>query len=88
MVDRLEQARLVERRRDPRDRRAWTIFLTDKALPVVEQLRAVGETVVSDALVDLSAEEVEKLTDLWSRVRATLTPSEKSPPRLSGTAHG
>ena len=33
MIDRLEEAGLVERRRDPGDRRAWRIYLTDKARP-------------------------------------------------------
>ncbi|MFM6933046.1 MAG: MarR family winged helix-turn-helix transcriptional regulator, partial [Novosphingobium sp.] len=31
MVDRLQDAALVERRPDPSDRRAWRLFLTDKA---------------------------------------------------------
>ncbi len=31
IVDRLEEAGLVERQRDPVDRRAWRLFLTDKA---------------------------------------------------------
>ena len=30
MIDRLQEAGLVERRADPADRRAWRIFLTDK----------------------------------------------------------
>jgi DNA-binding MarR family transcriptional regulator len=30
MIDRLEEANLVERRRDPGDRRAWLIFLTPR----------------------------------------------------------
>ena len=38
MIDRLEEAGLVERRRDPADRRAWRIFLTDKARPVLSDL--------------------------------------------------
>ena len=91
MVDRLEQAELVERRRDPRDRRAWQVFLTDKALPVIEELRALGDMVVREAMVDLSAEEIETLSDLLSRIRgAASTPpqSEGQPSKISGTAHG
>ncbi|MGJ3629365.1 MarR family winged helix-turn-helix transcriptional regulator [Sphingomonas sp. MMS24-JH45] len=40
MIDRLEDLGLVERRRDPADRRAWQIFLTDAATPVLDRLRA------------------------------------------------
>src|SRR5258706_15552124 len=39
MVDRLEEAGLVERRRDPADRRAWQIFPPPQALPPLHQLR-------------------------------------------------
>lgn len=50
MIDRLEEARLVERRRDPGDRRAWLIFLTDKARPIIEELRALADDLFVDAL--------------------------------------
>ena len=35
LVDRLEEAGLVERRTDPRDRRAQRLHLTEKAEPVI-----------------------------------------------------
>src|SRR3546814_16979476 len=51
MVDRLEQAGLVERRHDPNDRRAWRIFFPDAAMPLIEGIRAeerrVGKACVS-----------------------------------------
>jgi len=46
MVDRLEEAALVERRRDPGDRRAWQIFLTPKALPLLDQLRGLADGLI------------------------------------------
>ena len=77
MIDRLEQAGLVERRRDPSDRRVWQIFLTDAADPVVEELRAVGGTMLEQATSALSAEEVEHLCSYLSRVRGTLIAAEE-----------
>lgn len=50
MVDRLEQAGLVERRRDPQDRRAWQLFLTAAAEPIAERLQAVGQSVLNESL--------------------------------------
>src|SRR3954469_10310566 len=41
MIDRLEEAGMVERRRDPSDRRAWQLFLTEKSRPVIDDLRIV-----------------------------------------------
>jgi len=40
MLDRLEEAGLVERRRDPADRRAWRLFLTDRSRELIDQIRA------------------------------------------------
>ena len=43
MVDRLEEAGHVERRRDPGDRRAWRIFLTDKSRPLLDRLGTIAD---------------------------------------------
>jgi DNA-binding MarR family transcriptional regulator len=40
MLDRLEEAELIERRRDPADRRAWRLFLTDRSRELIDQIRA------------------------------------------------
>src|SRR4029079_3663262 len=41
IVDRHEEAGLVERTRDPDDRRAWRLNITDKAQPLIKKLQAV-----------------------------------------------
>src|SRR4029453_11183160 len=40
IIDRLEEAGLVERKPDPVDRRAWRLYLTEKAGPIVPRLTA------------------------------------------------
>src|SRR5690606_18668092 len=50
MIDRLEEAELVERRRDPGDRRAWRIFLTPKARPVLAGLHRVAMDTLEELL--------------------------------------
>jgi DNA-binding MarR family transcriptional regulator len=72
MVDRLEEAGLVERRADPADRRAWRLHLTERAHPILEELRAVGEIVMDEALAGISAAEQEMLGALLGRLRANL----------------
>lgn len=73
MVDRLEQAGLVERRRDPQDRRAWQLFLTDAAEPIAEQLQAIGQTVLNDSLDGLAGQDREAIMTILGTIRDNLT---------------
>ncbi|HEX8413345.1 MAG TPA: MarR family transcriptional regulator [Sphingomicrobium sp.] len=73
MIDRLEEAGLVERRRDPLDRRAWNLYLTDKARPLIGQLQAIAEEVYAAALTDLPDATVEALSETLLRVRCNLS---------------
>lgn len=61
MIDRMEEAGLIERRRDPADRRAWRLFLTDRSRQLIDQVR--------DCLTGL---EDEMLTGLDEAQRAAL----------------
>jgi len=75
MIDRLEEAGLVERRRDEVDRRAWNIHLTEKARPLIGDLRALGELLHGDALAGISAADQKIARDVLARVRANLAKS-------------
>ncbi|WP_226372666.1 MarR family winged helix-turn-helix transcriptional regulator [Allosphingosinicella flava] len=72
MVDRLEEAGLVERRRDEEDRRAWRIHLTAKAEPVVRELQAIGAAFHADALDGISPAEQDAVANVLARIRANL----------------
>ncbi len=72
MVDRLADADLVERRADPTDRRAWLLFLTPRAHPILAELRLIAEAVMTETLDGLGAEGEAALSDLLTRVRANL----------------
>lgn len=63
MVDRLEDAELVQRQRDPNDRRAWQIHLTDKAQTQVSELRVSVEKLMEDALSGLSDTDRETFAE-------------------------
>ena len=73
MIDRLEEAGHVERRRAPADRRAWNIYLTDRSRPLLDRLRRVGETVVEDALTGLDPDARAALTRSLEIVRENLS---------------
>ena len=53
VIDRLEAAQLVERCRDPQDRRAWILNLTPRARPLVEQIYAIGLEVWDEAMTGM-----------------------------------
>ena len=84
MVDRLAEAGLVERRRDPSDRRAWRIHLTDTARPLLEQLRGIADQMIDQALAGISPERQAALFDTLHALQSNLS----NPSRLRETAHG
>jgi DNA-binding MarR family transcriptional regulator len=59
IVDRLEEARLVERVRDPDDRRAWRLHVTAEAQPLVEKLQGVGAELVEHAFSGIDPKDIE-----------------------------
>jgi MarR family transcriptional regulator, transcriptional regulator for hemolysin len=78
IVDRLEDAGLVERHRDPDDRRAWRLMLTKKAAPILEKLRLLAEEMSAEAFAGLSAEEVERMRAVLARVRENVSRAESA----------
>ncbi len=69
ILDRLEEAELVERTRDPADRRAWRLHVTAGAQPLIEKLRAVGADLASDAFSGIDPDEIEIARQVLARVR-------------------
>ena len=69
IVDRLEEAGLVERTRDPEDRRAWRLQVTAKAQPLMEKLNAVGAALVEEAFAGIDPKEIEIARNVLARVR-------------------
>ena len=84
MVDRLEQGGLVERRRDPQDRRAWQLFLTAAAEPLTEEMWAIGESLLAESLqgIDQAGQDIVmaalgQIRDNLNRVEADGTDGDK-----------
>ncbi|MEJ6010024.1 MarR family transcriptional regulator [Novosphingobium aquae] len=73
MVDRLQDAALVERRPDPADRRAWRLFLTDKAQELLVQLRPLALDTIDAAQEGLSQAERDGLITAMQVMRSNLS---------------
>ena len=50
ILDKLEACGLIERRIHPTDRRIWLLYLTEKAHPMLAQMRVLGERTRAEAL--------------------------------------
>ena len=69
IVDRLEEAGLVERTRDPVDRRAWRLHVTAQARPLIDKLQAVGSRLVEQAFAGIDPQDIENTRAVLARVR-------------------
>lgn len=73
MVDRLQDAALVERRPDPADRRAWRLYLTPKARGLLEQLRPMAFDMIERAQDGITDEQRQTLISIMLQMRTNLT---------------
>jgi DNA-binding MarR family transcriptional regulator len=68
LVDDLEHRGLAERRRDPVDRRAYTLYLTPQGRELLAELERVAEEDEAELLSSLDASERSQLILLLQRV--------------------
>lgn len=89
LIDRMAQAGWVERRPDPQDRRAWRLFITEKAKPLFAEMIEVGREVRAEALAGFTPEEGDRIMELLVRARRNLSDKAFEPPepaRAAGAA--
>lgn len=73
MVDRLQDADLVERRADPKDRRAWRLHLTAKGRLKIKELQPTASAMFADALDGLNESKQAELETMLNIIRSNLT---------------
>lgn len=69
IVDRLEEAGLVERASDPSDRRAWRLHVTVSAQPLIDKLRAVADELSGEAFAGIDPKDIEIARQVLARAR-------------------
>jgi DNA-binding MarR family transcriptional regulator len=74
LLDELEERNLVERRRDPSDRRRQSVRLTADGKRALEKLRALARQLEDDFLASLDEDERAQLHGLLRRLAAQHLP--------------
>jgi MarR family transcriptional regulator for hemolysin len=73
IVDRLEDAGLVQRKPDPFDRRAWRLELTQQAMPLVKQLRVLANDLGEEATDGIEEADLKALRSNLAAIRANVS---------------
>ena len=72
ILDRLEEAGLVERRAHPKDRRIRLLSLTAAAHPLLAEIFAIGALTRGEAMEGIADEDRDRLFDILSGMKANL----------------
>jgi DNA-binding MarR family transcriptional regulator len=74
LLDRLVEHGLLERRHDPKDRRANRLFLTARGRQLVDDLDSLRDAIATDVIHDMPAETVQTtlgaLRDIKDRIKS------------------
>lgn len=72
LVDRMEAAGWVQRQPHPADRRAMQLVLTEKADPVLTEIREIGMTLFQDVMGGVPEQEQRRLARTLERMKQNL----------------
>lgn len=78
IVDRLQESGLVERRRDPSDRRAWQLFLTTKAEPLVEKLHRLADILSDEVFAGMDQGLISTVRGALAEIRSNLLTAQNA----------
>jgi DNA-binding MarR family transcriptional regulator len=80
LLDRLQEAGLVARKPDPRDRRAYIPELTAKAKPVLEKVYGLADSVYEEAQAGLAKSDAARLLGQLQAIKANLVAATAEAP--------
>lgn len=84
MIDRMQDAGLVERRADPADRRAWRLYLTDRGREITANLQPLAVETSNAALEGVSAKDAADLLRILETMLENLTGRPAAPEAMDG----
>ena len=72
LLDKMEAHGFIERPSNPADRRAWLLYLTPKAHPLIEVMRGNGQKTRDEAFAGLSADAQQQLLQTLCLIKSNL----------------
>lgn len=88
LLDRLEEAGLVERRAHPTDRRIRQLHLTSKAYPLIADIFTIGAATRGEALEGVEEEDRDRLFMVLSSMKANLLTKATAPAGERSVSNG
>jgi len=73
MIDRMQDAKLVERKTDPADRRAWRLFLTPRGREIIDRLQPLAMETTEKTLKGISEDDQADLLRTLDTMLENLT---------------
>lgn len=77
-ADQMERMGLVVRKRDPNDRRAWLLVLTDEGRAMREEFIRMSRVLLQD-LLDLSDDELATLAQIGTKLHTNIQKAIQNP---------
>ncbi len=88
LLDKMEARGFIERRPNPTDRRAWLLYLTPRAHPLLEIMRSNGQKTRDEAFIGLSADEQLHLLKTLCLIKSNLLEACTQPAVDREKVHG
>jgi MarR family transcriptional regulator for hemolysin len=74
LIDRLCNEGYLKRRENPSDRRAYCVYLTPAAQPLLDRLEEIAKSREAEIFAELEVEDLEKLDALLDVISRNLSP--------------
>ena len=87
ILDRMEADQLLERRRDPNDRRARRLYLTRKAARLLDEIDRISEVTRSEIFAGVSKADREAFLKVLEHVHANACALEAATPPAAAQPH-
>lgn len=78
VIDRLQAAGFVERRPDPKDRRAWRLYTTEQARVIVDDMESIALELRRDATLGVALDELQQALAVIGRIKDNLLALDQS----------